>query len=364
MKSLAFHLGQPVYVAETDGIRITVTTQNACVMPYFRMAGEREVCPYWLAPWWNDRLYDDGSTISSTLRGNFFCASRENEELPEHGWCANTPWELCQTDMADRGLRMKLRCENPAEGSSIVKTLRADRNSSTIYEADDMTGFEGRFYYNTHPCLKLPIACFAGQLEASFDTCVSWADIAPTEGGSYRRLPACCRIEDLHHATTIYGEPADLTRHPQRKGTLDLLLAKTNAADGVGYAVFANPEEGYIYYQLKDARTLPYTMLWLFNGGRHYPPWNGTLDGCLGVEEMSGPIPIFDERFGKEEMPAYGRVFRPEETLSVRQAYGVVPMPAGFERIEGVELRAEGLHIALGGAAAMDIPVDLTFLRN
>lgn len=364
MKHIDFHLGQPVYTAETDSIRLTATIQNACVMPYFRLADGKEICPYWIAPWWNDRLYDDGSTISSTLRGNFFCASREGELTPEHGWCANTTWTLDKVSDSERGVTMTLRCENDADGSSVVKTLRADMGGSAVYEADVMTGFDGLFHYNTHPCLKLPQTRYAGQLMGSFGKCVTCADVASPAEGSYRRLPSNYEIEDWHCVTTVYGEKTDLTRHPQRKGAIDLLLAKTETDGDIGYAVFVNPEEGYLYYQLKNINTLPYTMLWLFNGGRHFAPWNGTTDGCLGVEEISAKIPIFDGSCEEDAPSSRARLFVPEESFSVRQIYGAVSLPRGVIDMTGVEVLQNGLRVTADGADAIEIPIDLSFLKD
>lgn len=364
MGNLSFQLGQPVYTFRNEGIRVDVTVQNACVMPNYRISKEKEICPYWLAPWWNDRLYDDGSTISSTLRGNFFCMEREGDGKHEHGLCANSPWELYGLESDNRATRMRLRFSDPIDGGMIEKTMELRENDTAVYECDRLSGFEGRFSYNTHPCLKMPKTCFSAQLEGTFHSAITCANIADTQGGTYRRLPASLQIDDLHNVTTIYGEKTDLTRHPQHKGTIDLLLSKTEAVNGIGYAVLMNPEEGYLYYQLKNADVLPYTMLWIFCGGRHFAPWNGTVDGCLGVEEMSAPVCIFDKDFGQGTPRSYTRLFQKTDTLSVKQIYGAVALPDGFTVIEKTNLGDHGLEIVAGDGLTVQIPVDLSFLMQ
>lgn len=363
MSHLSFHYGQPVYKLEAHGIRITVTIQNACVMPYYQVSDDKEICPYWLAPWWNDKLYDDGSTISSTLRGNFFCMEPEEGSKYEHGLCANSPWDLQHVEVREDSSEMVLQFQDPEAGGFIEKTLSIYAGDSAIYETDKMYGFEGRYSYNTHPCLKVPKACFAGQIKGTFHSAVTAADIFSSETGAYRRLGISQQIEDMSCVTTIYGEKTDLTRHPQYKGTIDLLLSRTDAENRIGYEVFINPEGGYCYYQLKDTSVLPYTMFWMFNGGRHFAPWNGTVDGCLGVEEMSGPVCIFDRDFPKVSQ-SHGIQMEKDKPVAVKQIYGAVELPEHFTSIEKLTLEKEGLRVCSDTGIELLIPIRLSYFAK
>jgi hypothetical protein len=47
------------------------------------------------------------------------------------------------------------------------------------------------------------------------------------------------------------------------------------------------PEEGYVWFSLKDPRILSGTVLWHSNGGRHYSPWSGRHRAVLGLEEVT-----------------------------------------------------------------------------
>ena len=46
--------------------------------------------------------------------------------------------------------------------------------------------------------------------------------------------------------------------------------------------------DGYVWISLKDPRTLPSTLFWISNGGRHGEPWNGRHLRRLGLEEICG----------------------------------------------------------------------------
>lgn len=362
MEALTFHLGQPVYRLANRRINILTTVQNACVLPYFSIGDGKEICPYWVAPWWNDRLYDDGSTISSTLRGNFFCMERKGLGGYEHGRCANSPWALAGVEEDGEKKTMTLRFTDP-DGGEIDKHLEIRESDPAVYETEILKGFSGEFSYNTHPCLKVPKECFAASLDGNWSEWqTATGKLLDTESGTYSRLPGMTAIRDWKHVTTVYGEETDLSRHPQKKGTIDLMIAKTDAVNGLGYAVFANPEEGYLYYQLKDARILPETMFWLFNGGRHFAPWNGTTDGCLGVEEMSDRIVIFEEDF-PENPDRYMIPVKPDQEIAVRQVYGAVALPEGKRYIKESALTEQGISVQFDDGVQIQIPVDISFFR-
>ncbi len=47
------------------------------------------------------------------------------------------------------------------------------------------------------------------------------------------------------------------------------------------------PKEGNVYFALRDPRVLRHTLLWISNGGRHYPPWNGRHTDVMGIEDAT-----------------------------------------------------------------------------
>ena len=47
------------------------------------------------------------------------------------------------------------------------------------------------------------------------------------------------------------------------------------------------PAERFVWFALKDPRILRKTVLWISNGGRHYPPWNGRHINVMGLEEVT-----------------------------------------------------------------------------
>ena len=53
----------------------------------------------------------------------------------------------------------------------------------------------------------------------------------------------------------------------------------------LGWAAAMRDDAADILLSLKNPADFPVTMLWLSNGGRDYPPWNGRNVGVLGIEE-------------------------------------------------------------------------------
>lgn len=363
-----FHYGKPCYVLEGAKTKVITTIQGACTLPYFNVEG-KEICPYWIAPWWNDRPLDDGQNISTVLRGNFFCLSRmEDHNDPEHGWCATLPWEIEGVKEEGSDFELALAFEAEPDGGVIRKKLAFHENETAVYEENLISGYEGNYSICDHPCVKLPgnpknSHFTMSEPEAGY-TCKSF--MGGTETRSYMFLERNQEIHDIHSVRSIYGENVDLAHHPVMKGAFDLIQFAERKERDICFAAFVNKEEGYIYYQLKNPKEYPYVMLWIFNGGRYFEPWNGTMDGCLGVEDLAE---FAAQLFPNETDTETGKgkyntctVLEPGREYSYKQIYGVVKMPEGYEGVADIQYTDEGIVIV--GLDGSEIPakVDWKYL--
>jgi hypothetical protein len=57
----------------------------------------------------------------------------------------------------------------------------------------------------------------------------------------------------------------------------------------LGWTVVMRNAENDMIVVLKDARILPVTMLWVSNGGRDFPPWNGRHVPAFWASRMAAP---------------------------------------------------------------------------
>jgi hypothetical protein len=359
------HYGQPTYFAENASVKLLTTIQNACTTPYFKIDG-REIGPYWIAPWWKDSVYLNGDNILSTLRGNFICAARtEDGNNPEHGWCCALPWELksstSNTDCAELVLSVQDRT-----GGTIEKTLRTNKSATAVYEQNRLCNFDGEYSIGNHPCLKLPKNARNGYFSMTPPEIIVTPFLfceSPGKSG-YELFPRDTVIEDIHHVKTIYEDYVDLAHHPAKPGTIEILAMQHKSR--LVFAAFVNMEEGYVYYQLKNSKYFPFILFWMFSGGRHYAPWNGTQEGCLGVEDGTNAFPfvhIPKDPLAENNTGNTGIQLKPDKVYQYRQIYGVEKLPEGFKCVENVEYLEDGIVLAGNDNIQIHVQVNWKFLE-
>ena len=351
--------GQASFCVENQEVAITTTVQSGCTMPYFKLDG-REICPYWTAPWWKDGAYLDGNNILSVLRGNFICVARkEDNNNPEHGWCCASPWEAVEAVSQADEARLELRFQEPY-GGTIRKTLRAVAGQKAVYETNLLSGFAGNYSISNHPCVRLASKAENGYVAFSEpdSLCTPRFFLETPEGGGYMLLARDEAIADYHSVRSIYGDTLDLAYHPAKPGTFELLGAFHRQQ--FVYAAYLNREEGYLYYQIKSTRDFPYIMLWMFSGGRHYAPWNGTQSPTLGIGDCAD-YPAFLKNPGQYNTFV---TLRPEQSYRFRQIYGVAALPEGMTKIESVQFEADGATFLGNDGKRVFAPFDWSFLKD
>ena len=100
-------------------------------------------------------------------------------------------------------------------------------------------------------------------------------------------------------------------------------------------------KERFVWFALKDPRVLRSTLMWMSNGGRHYPPWSGRHVNTLGLEEITGYF-----HYGIAHSAADNEIARggdptcvqldPEKPLVVNYIMAVAAVPARFDRVRSI----------------------------
>src|SRR5690606_40271673 len=140
----------------------------------------------------------------------------------------------------------------------------------------------------------------------------------------------------------------------------DLVLLASDPAAALGWTAVTFPAEGFVWFTLKDPRVLRQTVLWLSNGGRHYPPWSGRHTNVLGLEEVTSyfhlglaasaaPNPL-SERGIPTSVDLDGRPF------TVACIAAVAAVPEGFDHVADVRAHEGGTAARPRPAAARPAP--------
>jgi len=134
------------------------------------------------------------------------------------------------------------------------------------------------------------------------------------------------------------------------------------------YTAASVPDEGYLYFQLKNPKVLAQTVFWMSNGGRHYAPWNGRVTSVLGMEEVTSFFHygiqksveknLFKERGWKTTIDFDGKT-----VVHIKLIMGLVPIKKGFKGVRDIVRKDESVLTINGrGGKKIHVPCRVDFL--
>jgi hypothetical protein len=138
----------------------------------------------------------------------------------------------------------------------------------------------------------------------------------------------------------------------------------------LGWSAFAVPSLGYVWFSLKDPRVLVSTLLWMSNGGRHSPPWNGRNLNTIGIEEVTaffheGIVSSAKKNFINEMGIPTSLTLKPNEPLGVNFIQGVARIDPDFTSVLAIEpLDAHTIRILGERGKHVDAAVEHGFIRD
>ena len=149
-----------------------------------------------------------------------------------------------------------------------------------------------------------------------------------------------------------------------------MLLAGEPGTMPFAWTAIAFPEAGYVWFALKDPATLPSTLMWMSNGGRHYPPWSGRHVDTLGLEEVSSYFAhglaesVGSNSLRNEGVPTCHQL-SPRRPLTVRYIMAVHAIPRDFDRVMAIEPGPEKKTVTLVSSAGhrLSVALDSSFLN-
>ncbi|MEO7100076.1 MAG: hypothetical protein ABI162_11995 [Luteolibacter sp.] len=332
--------GEPSFHLATPEVDIYVTERGGQMAPVIFHLSGRNVSPYSLAPWLPAE-YPEIPPLLSVLRGDFLCLPFGSQtDGPPHGETANFNWTKLKAD--SRSMRVMMEAFDT--GATVVKTISTRAHHHAIYFNHEISLLEGDFSYGNHPILDF--SCLpegAGRVTTSP---FHWASVFPglfsnPENGESQALEVGAVFQDLHDVKLANGGTTDLTRYPSRAGNEDLVMvAHEPVTDEQPFAWSAAVMGGYVWLSMKNPADFPCTILWISNGGRTTPPWNGRHVGRMGIEDVCSHFAdgVDKSRLGLLENQAVPttRNFRKNEVVTLRNIHAVAAVPEGFGEVRRI----------------------------
>jgi len=250
----------------------------------------------------------------------------------------------------------------------VDKFLTLIDGHAALYSRHVISGMQGPMSVGHHALLKFP-ARAAGLISTSR---FEHGQVLPSafespEGGGYQSLRPGAVFRSLKRVPLQDGSLADLTRYPARPGYDDLVLMAAPARLPLAWSAVTFKEPPYVWFALRDPRSLRSTILWMSNGGRHYPPWNGEHTRVLGLEDVTANF-----HYGLAESARSNPLRRrgiatslPLDRIrptTIRYIMGVAAVPLGFDRVADIRPAGGGVEIVASSGLRSRVRIDLGFL--
>jgi hypothetical protein len=375
---LASIQGQPSWRFASDRVEAAITRQGGHLAPVRFRLPHGIIEPYSIAPWAREKIDPKLPPLLQSLRGDFFCAPfgagetlYRGEDHPPHGEAANSRWKFEELRKTKTETEIHLSLETKVRRGRIDKTLRLRRGETAIYCRHLFSGMTGKMSLGHHSMLKFPDAPGSGLLDTSP---ISFAQVLPVpfekaaEKG-YSSLKPGAIFHALNQVPAMDGSVTDLSSYPARRGFEDLVLVVHKAMPDFAWTAVTFPEQRYVWFALKDPSVLRSTVLWMSNGGRHYPPWNGRHVNVMGLEDVTAyfhlglPASAEPNPISRRGIPTCV-MLETTAPFAVNYIMAVAAIPPKWGRVKTI-VAGTGtvtLHSTLGGS--VQVPLDSNFLYS
>ncbi len=367
--------GQPSYLLGSDRVELAVTRTGGQLGPVVFRLGKKKISPLNVAPWAEESVPAGTPAILRVLRGDFFCAPFggnaqpwRGEQHPPHGDSANLIWKRADAGV---GTRLRLTLDLRVRPGQIEKLVELRPGETNVYQRHTIHGAAGPMCLGHHAMLAFPPGGRGGLVSTSR---LLRGQVAPRPfespaQGGYQALKPGAMFRRLDRVPQLDGGVANLSRYPAREGFDDLVMLVHEATGDFAWNAVVFPDQGYVWFALKNPRHLRATLLWHSNGGRHYAPWNSRHRGVLGVEDVTAYF-----HYGLAESAQANPVNRagfptavkldPLKPLVIPYIFGIAAVPPGFGAVRAIHREKNGIVLVATTGGRVAVKVDHGFLRD
>lgn len=369
--------GQPSWAFRSSHVHAHLTKLGGHLGPVGFRLQHRLVFPFSVAPWAEEKETAREIPLLRALRGDFFCAPFGANGTPwrgerhlTHGEAANAPWQLKAFERTGERATLHATLATRTRPGRIDKFVTLVDGHTALYQKHVLTA-RGPMSAGHHAMLRFPDALGSGIITTSrlVQAQVFPGEFETPENRGYSALQPGATFRSLERVPLRAGGFTDLSRYPARRGFEDLVMLTADAKLPLAWTAVTFPRERYVWFSLRDPRTLRHTVFWISNGGRHYPPWNGRHVSVMGIEDVTSyfhcglaesarPNPL-----NRRGIPTALQL-DPKKPLAVNYIMAVAAIPAGFDRVKTIRKVDGGVELAAPSGKRVHCALDVDFLRR
>ncbi len=369
--------GAPSWRVANQQVEAYLTCVGGQLGPITFQTAHGPIQPYAIAPWSQEKLSTEMPPLLQSLRGDFFCLpfgdnklAWKGERHPPHGDTANHRWTKPKLITNDGRTELSVEMKTKSRPGRVIKRIEIRDGETNVYSRHELHDFSGPFNLGHHAMLAFPekgTGAIALSPYSSGQVCPRPFEV-PAIGG-YSALKMGATFSNLNKVPLATGGTTDLTHYPSRGGFEDLVMVSSRRRSGIAWTTVTFPEQGYLWFALKDPRSLASTVLWHSNGGRHYSPWNGRHRRVLGLEEVTSYFHFglaesaAPNSFSKKGVPTV-LTLRPNRVENINYIMGVVAIPRRFDRVRTIKFAGDHIEIESSAGPRVKQSVDLSFFAN
>lgn len=319
-------------------------------IPHWQVSGR---VPLHVAPWRDEAEVQDDpdvALVDKRLAGDFLCMPFGRDDVnggPIHGPTANDPWELVAQDAAVARFALSAG----VLGAHVTKEVRLV--GPCLLQTHVVDGGAGEVTFAHHPMTRM---AEGGRLSFSPKRAALTDPVAQHEGAN---LWAVNQLRGDLKLDCEDGGQWDLRTYPAGNVVEDFCTLAEARGSTLGWTCVMRNAEDDMLIVLKDAGVLPITMLWVSNGARDFPPWNGRHRGVLGIEDgcaMGGEGLAAATRDNRLTAMGVPTVLTLGGRHVIRHAMVSLPRPPGWSELVALTLDGGDLHLHESGGATLVIP--------
>ena len=318
-----------------------------------------EIKPLHTAPWVDEdpaELPDNMPPVERRLSGDFLCApfaANDVEDAPLHGWSANSTWIADEVVQDDEKAYAKLTLEKTILGAKLEKEMLLLAGAPFLYQTHRFVGGEGSLPVAHHVMTRMK----AGALFCHSPIDYAWTHDEPLDlCPNMLAYPA--KSNELSRFPLEKGGFANLGEYPLAGGYEDSLTLVEDTSNVLGWTAVQRKVESDIVFVVKDAGSMPVTMLWHCNGGRWHKPWNSRHLGVLGIKDgVSFGSGGHAESMGNNHLKARGVStcvdLVPNGTVELHLLIGAMPRPDPWTKT--VSIKEDGNRLVINDRRGAEV---------